>query len=57
MDVKKTKGRDFRTQLDIALFYFSMSLGRTPARTMVTDGVTDSCSCGNRIYIREREDQ
>ena len=37
-------------------FYFSMSLGRTPAGTIVTDGVTDFYSCGNCIYIRERED-
>lgn len=36
-------------------FYFSMSLGRTPAGTIVTDGVTDSYSCGNCIYIREEE--
>lgn len=36
-------------------FYFSMSLGRTPAGTTVTDGVTDFYSCGNRIYIREEE--
>lgn len=36
-------------------FYFSMSLGRTPARTIVTDGVTDFYSCGNCIYIREEE--
>lgn len=35
-------------------FYFSMSLGRTPAGTIVTDGVTDFYSCGNCIYIRER---
>jgi hypothetical protein len=34
-------------------FYFSMSLGRTPAGTIVTDGVTDFYSCGNCIYIRE----
>lgn len=33
-------------------FYFSMSLGRTPAGT---DGVTDFYSCGNCIYIREEE--
>lgn len=33
-------------------FYFSMSLGRTPAGTIVTDGVTDFYSCGNCIYIR-----
>lgn len=38
-------------------FYFSMSLGRTPAGTIVTDGVTDFYSCGNCIYIRERENQ
>lgn len=37
-------------------FYFSMSLGRTPAGTIVTDGATDFYSCGNCIYIRERED-
>ena len=37
-------------------FYFSMSLGRTPAGTIVTDGVTDFYSCGNCIYIREGED-
>lgn len=37
-------------------FYFSLSLGRTPAGTIVTDGVTDFYSCGNCIYIRERED-
>lgn len=36
-------------------FYFSMSLGRTPAGTIVTDGVTDFYSCGNCIYIREEE--
>lgn len=36
-------------------FYFSMSLGRTPAGTIVTDGVTDFYSCGNYIYIREEE--
>lgn len=36
-------------------FYFSMSLGRTPAGTMVTDGATDFYSCGNCIYIREEE--
>lgn len=36
-------------------FYFSMSLGRTPAETIVTDGVTDFYSCGNCIYIREEE--
>lgn len=35
--------------------YFSMSLGRTPAGTIVTDGVTDFYSCGNCIYIREEE--
>lgn len=98
MDIKKTissitvsslkdlEGREFRTQLNIALyevcsqagfdvqkdadntnvratlpglalpFYFSMSLGRTPAGTIVTDGVTDFYSCGNCIYIREGED-
>ena len=37
-------------------FYFSMSLGRTPAGTIVTDGVTDFYSCGNCIYLREGED-
>lgn len=37
-------------------FYFSMSLGRTPAGTIVTDGVTDFYSCGNCIYIREEEE-
>lgn len=37
-------------------FYCSMSLGRTPAGTTVTDGVTDFYSCGNRIHTRERED-
>ena len=37
-------------------FYCSMSLGRTPAGTIVTDGVTDFYSCGNCIYIREGED-
>lgn len=36
-------------------FYFSMSLGRTPAGTIVTDGATDFYSCGNCIYIREEE--
>lgn len=36
-------------------FYFSMSLERTPAGTIVTDGVTDFYSCGNCIYIREEE--
>lgn len=36
-------------------FYFSMSLGRTPAGTIVTDGTTDFYSCGNCIYIREEE--
>lgn len=36
-------------------FYFSMSLGRTPVGTIVTDGVTDFYSCGNCIYIREEE--
>lgn len=36
-------------------FCFSMSLGRTPAGTIVTDGVTDFYSCGNCIYIREEE--
>lgn len=36
-------------------FYFSMSLGLTPAGTIVTDGVTDFYSCGNCIYIREEE--
>lgn len=36
-------------------FYFSMSLVRTPAGTIVTDGVTDFYSCGNCIYIREEE--
>lgn len=36
-------------------FYFSMSLGRTPAGTIATDGVTDFYSCGNCIYIREEE--
>lgn len=36
-------------------FYFSMSPGRTPAGTIVTDGVTDFYSCGNYIYIREEE--
>lgn len=36
-------------------FYFSMSLGHTPAGTIVTDGVTDFYSCGNCIYIREEE--
>lgn len=36
-------------------FYFSMSLGRTPAGTIVTDGVTDFYSYGNCIYIREEE--
>lgn len=36
-------------------FYFSMSLGRTPAGTIVTDGVTDFYSCGNCIHIREEE--
>lgn len=35
--------------------YFSMSLGSTPAGTIVTDGVTDFYSCGNCIYIREEE--
>lgn len=37
-------------------FYFSMSLGRTPAGTIVTDGATDFYSCGNCIYIREEEE-
>lgn len=37
-------------------FYFSMSLGRTPAGTIVTDGVTDFYSCGNCIYIREEKE-
>lgn len=37
-------------------FYFSMSLGRTPAGTIVTDGTTDFYSCGNCIYIREEEE-
>lgn len=36
-------------------FCFPMGLGRTPAGTTVTDGVTDFYSCGNRIYIREEE--
>lgn len=36
-------------------FCFFMSLGRTPAGTTVTDGVTDFYSCGNRIYIRKEE--
>lgn len=92
MDIKKTissitvkgskdsAGRDFRTQLNIALYEVCsqagfdvqkdadgtnvtatlpwgtvMSLGRTPAGTIVTDGVTDFYSCGNCIYIREEE--
>lgn len=36
-------------------FCFFMGLGRTPAGTMVTDGVTDFYSCGNCICIREEE--
>lgn len=70
MAVKDTVGRDVPnipvplrfshaatgTLKGLALpFCFSMGLGRTPAGTMVTDGVTDFYSCGNRIYIREEE--
>lgn len=57
MDIKKTiSSTTVRGSKGLALpFYFSMSLGRTPAGTIVTDGVTDFYSCGNCIYIREEE--
>lgn len=53
MAMKDTVGRDVPNIL--VPLYFSMSLGRTPAGTIVTDGVTDFYSCGNCIYIREEE--
>lgn len=70
MAVKDTVGRDVPNILiplyfsyaatgtlkGLALpFYFFMSLVRTPAGTIVTDGVTDFYSCGNCIYVREEE--
>lgn len=71
MDIKKTissttvhgqkdsAGRDFRTQLNIALDEVCSQAGfdvqKDPDGTIVTDGVTDFYSCGNCIYIREEE--